>query len=141
MKREAVGVFEGVDVDQLYREHLLDHYRNPRNFGRIEGAAHFKDMNPLCGDEVEVFVKVDGGKIGEVKFTAKGCAISIASTSILSEYIIGKISDEAKKITLEGMQELVGVKVSSSRAKCMMLGAKAIKSAIYLSEGGKNAKN
>ena len=131
-----MGDFEGAEVEQIYREHLLDHYRNPRNSGKIENAGHFHDLNPLCGDEIEMFVEFNGGSVKDLKFIGQGCAISQASTSILTEHVKGQGVEEIKKMDFDAMQELVGIKVTAARVKCMMLGLKALKTVVYMHEGG-----
>lgn len=116
----------------MYSEIILDYYRNPRNFGTItkpDAEAH--EVNPLCGDEVTVQLKVKNGKIAEVKFNGKGCAISQASTSMLCECIEGKKLDEVVKMSKEAALELLGIKLSPMRLKCALLGFKAAKLATY----------
>ena len=130
--------FEGVKLNQIYREHLLDHYNNPRNNGVLEGAAHFHDVNPLCGDEIDLYAILDEDKIKEITFTGKGCAISQASASMLTEFAQGKNVNELLKMDSDAMQELVGIKISAARVKCMMLSLKALKRIIY---GGQNVRN
>jgi len=77
--------------DDIYREIILDHYRNPRNKGKLENAdVTVHDSNPLCGDEIDIHIKVDEGVISDVKFEGKGCAISQASASMLTELVMGK---------------------------------------------------
>ena len=132
-----LGTFEGVEIDQIYREHLLDHYREPRNSGRIDGAEHFHDLNPLCGDEIEMFVEFDGGSIKDIKFTGQGCAISQASASILTEDVKGKDAGKIKELDFDAMQEMVGIKITAARVKCMMLPLKVLKTIVYLHEGKK----
>ena len=133
----VMGVFEGVDVDQMYREHILDHYRNPRNHGRLDGL-HFHDYNPLCGDEIEMFVKFSDGAVQNIAFEGKGCAISQASASMLTEQMKGRDVREILKMDRESMHELVGVKVSVQRVKCMMLPLKVLKTLVVMDAGGKH---
>src|SRR3989338_4256880 len=106
-------------AEDMYREELLEHYRSPHNYGKIAKAdIKYRDFNPVCGDEIEIFVKVDGGKIANIKFEGKGCAISQAAASILTESIKGKKLQDAKRITNEQMLEMIPVKVSHLRIKC-----------------------
>lgn len=130
-----VGTFEGVHIDQMYREHLLDHYRNPRHFGVIMGAEHFHDLNPLCGDELEFFVAFENGKINDISFKGQGCALSVASASMLAEEALGKDGSWVKKLVRDSMNALVGVDVAPMRVKCMMLPVKILKTLVYLHEG------
>lgn len=123
---QTVGTFQGVDVDQIYREHILDHYRNPRNKGKIDGL-HLHDENPLCGDQIDVYVAVDDGKVKEISFEGNGCAVSQASASILTEAVKGKEAEEVINMGREEMQELLGITVSVMRVKCMMLALVALK--------------
>lgn len=134
---KTLGAFEGVSVDQMYREHLLDHYKNPHNLGRIQGAEHFHDVNPLCGDEIEMFVVFASGTIKKVMFDGKGCALSQATASILTDEIQGKSFDFVRTLDKEKIQEIVGVKVAPMRVKCMMLPVKVLKTIVYLHEGQK----
>lgn len=127
--------FEGVGVDQMYREHILDHYHNPRNFGTLENAERFHDLNPLCGDEIEMFVKFENGKIADIRFTGRGCAISQASASMLTDAAKGKGGGIVTLMNREGMQELVGIEVAPMRVKCMMLPLKVLKTLVYMHEG------
>ena len=86
-------------IESMYQENILDHYKSPRNFGKIENASvHHHEYNPLCGDEIELFLVIDENKkVADVKFQGKGCAISQASASLLSEEIKGKSIEDLKK--------------------------------------------
>ncbi len=116
----------------LYREQILDHSRHPRNFGEIEGAdITYEDSNPLCGDRVRIDVKVDDGKIADIKFSGRGCAISQAAASILTEMVKGHDLSEVKEISAEDMIEELGISISPARVKCALLGLKVLKSGAY----------
>ncbi len=116
----------------MYREQILDHYKDPHNKGKIENPeGHFKDSNPLCGDEIEVFLRISDGKIEDVKFQGQGCAISTASASLLTDHVKGKTVQEIKAMTREDLLELVGVPLSAARVKCALLSFKAVKAAVY----------
>ncbi len=122
------------EFDQLYREVILDHYKNPRGHGVIEGAdAEAEGQNPLCGDEVSIFVQfgADGETIEELKFRGRGCAISQAAASILMEMVDGQPLDEVKTISREDLLDELGVPISPARMKCAMLGLKVLKAGIY----------
>ncbi|HUY40667.1 MAG TPA: SUF system NifU family Fe-S cluster assembly protein [Candidatus Dormibacteraeota bacterium] len=118
-------------MDDFYRDYILDHYRNPRNFGRLEApTATAEDLNPLCGDRIRMDLLVDaGGTVRNVRFSGKGCAISQASASMLTESVIGKSLEEVAKLTKEAVLENVGIGISPTRMKCAMLGLRVLKSA------------
>lgn len=118
-------------MDDFYRDFILDHYRNPRNFGHLEKPdAAAEDMNPLCGDQIRVELAVDGDrKVSDVRFSGKGCAISQASMSMLTEAVKGKTLQEIATLPKEAVLENVGIGISPTRMKCAMLGLKVLKSA------------
>lgn len=117
-------------MDDFYRDFILDHYRNPRNFGHLEKAdAAAEDMNPLCGDQIRIELQVDGGKVTDLRFSGKGCAISQASVSMLTETVKGKSLEEIAKLPKDVVLENVGIGISPTRMKCAMLGLKVLKSA------------
>ena len=118
-------------MDDFYRDYILDHYRNPRNFGHLDRAdAAAEDLNPLCGDQIRMELKLDdGGKVEDVRFSGKGCAISQASASMLTDAIRGKSLAEIAQLPKEAVLENVGIGISPTRMKCAMLGLKVLKSA------------
>jgi nitrogen fixation NifU-like protein len=119
-------------ADGLYRETILDHYRNPRNKGTLDPADYsHEDQNPLCGDEVRVDLRVTDGLVSEVRFDGRGCAISQASASILTEMVEGRPLDEVKALTKDDLLEELGIPVSPARMKCALLGLKCLKAGIY----------
>ena len=117
----------------IYREIILDYYRNPRNYGKIENPDISKrDSNPLCGDELEMHINLKDNKVTDVKFTGKGCAISQASASMLTELIMGKDFDYVKKLTKEEILENLGLPdLGPARIKCALLSLKVLKYGIY----------
>ena len=119
---------------EIYKEIILDYYRHPRNYGKLEKSdISARDSNPLCGDEVEVQISVaDGGKIGEIKFYGKGCAISQASTSMLTELAKGKPLEWVKELSKDDVLKLLGnPDLGPARIKCALLGMKVIKLGVY----------
>jgi nitrogen fixation NifU-like protein len=107
----------------MYQENILDHHRNPRNKGHIDHPDFAaKERNPLCGDEIEVFVTLDAEKkVSEVKFEGQGCAISQAAISMLTDELKGKTLDEVERMTAEDIKEMVVVPLSPVRLKCALL--------------------
>ncbi len=119
-------------TDSLYREAILDHFRNPRNKGTLDPADFtYEDVNPLCGDEIRMDLRTDGERITEVRFSGRGCAISQSAASILTEMVEGRPLDEVKAISREDLLDELGVPISPARMKCAMLGLKVLKAGIY----------
>ena len=118
--------------DELYRDYILEHYKEPHNFGELDPHdldAH--DVNPLCGDELGVHLRVDDdGTITEIAFHGKGCAISQASASIASEEYIGMKVDDVAKLTYGWIEDLLGIDISPTRQKCAQLNLKVMRGAI-----------
>ncbi|MBI2647711.1 SUF system NifU family Fe-S cluster assembly protein [Candidatus Woesearchaeota archaeon] len=123
-------------VEMIYQENILDHYKNPRNFGKIDDASvHHHEYNPLCGDEVDLFLIIDKNKkVTDVKFNGHGCAISQASASMLTEQIKGKSIDELRKMTKEDILEMLGIPISPVRLKCALLSLDTLKNSILIFE-------
>ena len=118
--------------DQFYREYILDHYKNPRNFGRLENPdISHEELNPLCGDVIGMDLKLADGRIEDVRFHGRGCAISQASASLLTERIKGKTLEEAKQIGKEDVLEELGIEISAARIKCALLSLKVLKAGAY----------
>ncbi|HEX9968477.1 MAG TPA: iron-sulfur cluster assembly scaffold protein [Solirubrobacterales bacterium] len=118
-------------MDELYREQILEHYKRPHNFGRLEGAdLEFEDTNPFCGDEQHVMLRLDAdGRVAEVAFEGQGCAISTAATSLLTDELVGKTREELLRLPKDFVLDLLGIEISATRMKCAMLGLKVVKSA------------
>ena len=120
----------------MYQENILDHYKSPRNFGKIENATvHHHEYNPLCGDDIDMFLVIDENKkVVDVKVYPRGCAISVASASMLSEQIKGKNIDELKNLTKEQILEMLGIPISPVRLKCALLSLDTLKNSILIFE-------
>ena len=144
------------ELDNLYQDIILDHSKNPRNSGYLEGATHSaRENNPLCGDRVSVYLTVHNAEITDLKFEARGCAISVASASMMGQMVKGKSITEAKKLfkqfielingsdvgdgfELKELESLSGVKQFPTRIKCATLSWHALQRA--LESGGIQAK-
>ncbi|HDQ74057.1 MAG TPA: SUF system NifU family Fe-S cluster assembly protein [Chloroflexi bacterium] len=108
--------------NNLYREHILEHYGHPRNLGRLEDADVSCEWdNPLCGDVVRIDIKLHDGRVSDVRFEGQGCVISMASASMFTEKIMGKTIEELKVLTDEDIFEMLGVELGPSRAQCGLL--------------------
>lgn len=106
----------------LYQDQILDHYRNPRNYGSLEHATHHADAkNPTCGDSLHMDIAVENGTISDVRFSGSGCAISQASASLLSEAVRGKRVTDALALDPTAVLKLIGVPLSPNRMKCGLL--------------------
>ena len=126
------------EFDQMYREVILDHYKNPRGHGVMEGAdAEAEGQNPLCGDEVSIYVSFepDGDTIEEVKFSGRGCAISQAATSMLMEMVEGRSAREVATMSKEDLLEEIGIPLTPIRLKCAILGLGVLKVALNKAKG------
>lgn len=119
--------------EELYQEHILDHYEDPFHRGTLEEATHaHEDKNPLCGDVVRIELKLDAeGKVEDVYFTGEGCVISQASASMLLEEMYGKTVDEVKEFSAEDMLSLYGPRLTPNRQKCCLLSWKVMQSAVH----------
>jgi len=118
--------------DQFYREYIIDHFKNPRNYGRLDhpDISHEED-NPLCGDVVGMDFRVKEGVIEEIRFHGRGCAISQASASLLTERLKGMSLDDAKKISKDDVLGELGIDISPARIKCALLSLKVLKVGAY----------
>lgn len=117
--------------EQLYREQILEHYKHPQNFGRLDDFdLEHEDSNPFCGDEQHVWIRLDDDdRVAEVSFEGKGCAISTAATSLLTEELVRKTREELLALPKEFVLDLLGIEISATRIKCALLGLKVVKSA------------
>ena len=113
---------------KFYRQKILDHYKNPRNRGQIANAdCHSHLDNPLCGDIIDVYLKISNNKIKDIKFKAEGCAISIAAMSMLSERVKGQKIKEVLSLKKQDILEMLGIQLSATRLKCGILGLTALR--------------
>lgn len=124
---------------EIYQEIILDHYRKPRNYGVLERPTmKFHDANPLCGDMIEMNLKLNGSNmIDDIRFTGRGCAISQASASMLTELVKGKTIDDIKNMTKEDVVKMLGIELGPVRIKCALLSLKVLKMAVYSYLGSK----
>lgn len=120
----------------MYQENILDHYKSPRNLGRMDKASvHHHEKNPLCGDEIDMFLMIDKSrKITDVKIKPHGCAISVASASMLSEEVKGKSVEDIEKLKKENILEMLGIPISPVRLKCALLSLDTLKNSVLIFE-------
>ncbi|MGI8624641.1 MAG: Fe-S cluster assembly sulfur transfer protein SufU [Solirubrobacteraceae bacterium] len=117
-------------MDDLYRDQILDHYKNPHHWGEIADAdLEFEDTNPLCGDELKVQLKVRDGKVSDVAFSGHGCAISQASASMASDEVVGLPVEDLVRLDKAFVLDLLGIDISATRMKCALLTLKVLRSA------------
>ena len=115
----------------LYREEILDHYRNPRNFGDLEGAdVRVREANASCGDLVELQLSFEGSEVADVRFKGTGCALSIAAASMLTEEVKGKSIAALRRLDEKKILGMLGGKISSARRKCVVLPLRALQRAV-----------
>ena len=119
-------------LDELYDDHILDHYESPYHKGPLAGACcTHSDRNPICGDQVTLQLRLDGEKVAECFFDGKGCAISQAAASILCEAVEGKTLEELRHFQAKDMLGLLKVPLTASRQKCGLLAFKVLKTLLY----------
>ena len=114
-------------MDDIYRQYILDHYREPRNHGTLEHPdIHAADTNPLCGDRIELDLLVADGRVSEVRFSGRGCAISQASASMLTEKIEGATLEELRALRPQDVFEMLGVEIGPARQRCALLSLRVL---------------
>jgi nitrogen fixation NifU-like protein len=125
-----------MSLDDFYRQNILDHYQNPRNWGTLPAPdITAEDANPLCGDRLRMDMTVKDGRIEQVRFSGQGCSISRAAASMLTEAIEGKTVDEVKKLGREDVLEMLGIDLGPVRLKCALLALKTLKLGLYGIQG------
>src|SRR3954447_6674448 len=118
-------------MDDLYRDYILEHYRRPHNFGVIEApTASIEGSNPLCGDRITLQLAVEDGGAGRVGFAGRGCAISQASASLLTDEIKGKPVPDVEAFRADDLLDLLGIELSPARLKCAMLSHETLQKAL-----------
>lgn len=120
-------------MDDLYRELIIDRYKNPQYRGQLDPHdISFADENPLCGDHIQVDLRVDPqGRVAEAMFSGHGCAISQASADLLMESIVGKTLDEVKELSKQDILDMLGIDLGPVRLKCALLSLKVLKAGVY----------
>ncbi len=114
-------------MDDIYRQYILEHFREPRNYGHLEHAdIAAGDTNPLCGDRIELELRVEGDRVTEVRFSGRGCAISQAAASMLTERIEGATLDELRALRPDDIFELLGVEIGPARQRCALLSLRVL---------------
>ena len=124
--------------EDMYQDNILEHYKEPHNHGELRGHnVSYRDVNPLCGDIIEMQMIVEDEKIKNVMFSGKGCAISRAAASMLTDKVKGESTDEALKIEKNSVLDMLGVEISAAREKCAFLPLKVMKMCLFIAKGRK----
>lgn len=120
-------------MDDLYREVIIEHYKNPSYRGQLDPHdIEFEDSNPLCGDHIKIELRVDkDGRVSDARFDGHGCAISQASADLLMESVIGKPLEEVKQLKSQDVLDLLGIELGPVRLKCALLSLKVLKAGVY----------
>lgn len=131
-----------MNSEQMYAEIILDYYRNPKNKGNLENPnIKARDINPMCGDIIEINANLNNNHIKEIRFNGKGCVISQASASLLTESVLNKDIKYLKNISKEDVLEILGIPISPMRLKCALLPLKVLKLGLYKYLGEKFEEN
>lgn len=118
-------------MDDLYRDYILEHYRHPHNFGVMEDPdLTYEGANPLCGDRITMMIGVRDGRVDRISFTGRGCAISQASASLLTDEVKGKTVEDVMALTSDDVVDLLGIEISPARLKCALLSLDTIEHAL-----------
>ncbi|MBW3582058.1 MAG: SUF system NifU family Fe-S cluster assembly protein [Euryarchaeota archaeon] len=122
---------------EMYREHILEHYKSPQNYGTLDTPdIQYREDNPLCGDDIEIHIRLEDDRIADIRFHGQGCAISQASASLLTDAVKGKSLDEIKAMDNETVMKLLGIPISPVRLKCALLSLVVIQGGIKVHETG-----
>ena len=123
-------------MDDFYRENILDHYKNPRNSGHLDHpTTSAEGVNPLCGDELSVELEVENGVVTDIRYNGRGCAISQAATSMLTEIVQGKTAMQVATMPREELLDELGIPLTPVRLKCAILGLGVLKLALHKAKG------
>jgi nitrogen fixation NifU-like protein len=119
-------------MSDMFREHILDHYQNPRCHGTLEDASlTYEDANPLCGDRIRMDLRITDGHIEKVRFSGHGCSISQAAASMLCEHVEGRSVEEIKQLSRQDVLDMLGIELGPVRLKCALLALKTLKAGVY----------
>ncbi|MBL7058885.1 iron-sulfur cluster assembly scaffold protein [Candidatus Pacearchaeota archaeon] len=119
------------EAGDIYREYILDLYKNPHNFGILENATHkHEEFNQMCGDKIKVFLDIKEGKVKDIKFDGEGCAISMASASLITDKVKNMPAEQIKDLGSQFVLDLMRIPIGTSRMKCALLPLEAIKRAL-----------
>tara|TARA_Y100000310_G_scaffold342950_1_gene448395 strand:- start:814 stop:1269 length:456 start_codon:yes stop_codon:yes gene_type:complete len=134
MTQESIDpnwIGQGTDEEEIYKDNILDHYKHPHNFRELkEFTVKHREVNPVCGDEIELFIKIEDNIIEDITFSGKGCAISVAAASMLTDLLKGKPVDAINKVTNDTMMKVLGIKIGVVRMKCALLSLNTLTKAI-----------
>lgn len=133
-KKYLISLLEDETMDDLYRETIIEHYKNPSHRGRLDPHdIFFEDSNPLCGDHIQIELRVDekSGTVSDARFDGHGCAISQASADLLIESIIGKPLTDVQNLNKQNVLDLLGIELGPVRLKCALLSLKVLKAGVY----------
>ena len=117
-------------MDDLYQENIIDHYKNPRNFGDLKSATTVVETNAGCGDTIQMSLKLKGNKVSQIKFKGEGCAISMAAASMLTEEALNNSVQKINNLTLKDIEKLMKISISPGREKCVTVPLLSLKKAV-----------
>ncbi|HLD06396.1 MAG TPA: iron-sulfur cluster assembly scaffold protein [Candidatus Nanoarchaeia archaeon] len=128
---------ELMGIEEIYREHILDLYKHPHNSGKLPAYAfRRRELNPVCGDQIELFVQLSGGKVAAASFVGHGCAISQAAASLLTDFVRGRDLASLKQVSREDIMQMLGITLGPVRMKCALLPLKALVKGVEDYEAG-----
>ena len=119
------------EAADMYREHILDLYKDPPHFGELASATHeHREHNPLCGDDITIQLIIEEGKVKDAHFKGKGCAISIASAALVTDKVIGMPIEDVKKLSKDEVLDMLGIPIGPVRLKCALLSLEVVQKAV-----------